>query len=82
MFLPFGKLFLSMFPRYDTSRSLLSLILDSWFASGRLKPVVYDEVWSLEDTAEGLSALEKRKTWGKAVVRIKNEEEATTRAKL
>ncbi|KAI0344862.1 NAD(P)-binding protein [Trametopsis cervina] len=61
--------------------SVWKALLD-WFASGRLKPVVYDEVWSLEDTAEGLSALEKRKTWGKAVVRIKHEEEATTRAKL
>ena len=44
------------------------------FASGQVKPVVYSEVWPLERTAEGLAALEKRKTWGKAVVRIREED--------
>jgi len=51
------------------------------FASGRVKPVVYTEVWPLESTADGLAALEKRKTWGKAVVRIR-QDDGSVRAKL
>lgn len=50
------------------------------FASGRTKPVVYDEVWSLEKLAEGLGALERRETWGKAVIKIR--EDDSTRVKL
>ncbi|KAI0768415.1 alcohol dehydrogenase [Irpex lacteus] len=50
------------------------------FASGKVKPVVYSEVWPLERAADGLAALEKRQTWGKAVVRIKEEDGA--KAKL
>jgi len=42
-------------------------------ADGRIKPIVYKEVYSLEQLVEGLSALEKRQTWGKAVVRVRNE---------
>jgi len=48
--------------------------------SGEVTPVVYPEVYPLERLADGLVALENRKTWGKAIVRIK--EEPTPTAKL
>ena len=51
----------------------------SLIESGKLKPVVYSEVWPLERVADGLAALEKRKTWGKAVVRVREDD---TTAKL
>ena len=41
--------------------------------SGRVTPVVYSEVYPLEHLAEGLVGLETRKTWGKVVVRVKDE---------
>lgn len=50
----------------------------SLIESGKLKAVVYSEVWPLERVADGLAALEQRKTWGKAVVRVRED----TTAKL
>jgi len=47
--------------------------------SGKLKPVVYSEVWPLERVVDGLAALEKRKIWGKGVVRVREDD---TTAKL
>ena len=44
-------------------------------ASGRVKPVVYSDVYPLERVVEGLQALESRKTWGKVVVRVRHESE-------
>jgi len=35
--------------------------------------VTYTEIYKLEQLADGLAALEKRQTWGKAVVRVKEE---------
>ncbi|KAF8161104.1 hypothetical protein B0H34DRAFT_699511 [Crassisporium funariophilum] len=51
------------------------------FASGQVKPVTYTDVYTLESLVDGLAALEKRQTWGKAVVRVK-EENSGERAKL
>ncbi|OJA08663.1 hypothetical protein AZE42_01165 [Rhizopogon vesiculosus] len=45
------------------------------FASGRIKPVVYDKIFSLNEVPIGLDALEKRETWGKVIVRIKDEKQ-------
>ncbi|EMD32159.1 hypothetical protein CERSUDRAFT_119136 [Gelatoporia subvermispora B] len=42
--------------------------------SGKVKPVVYPEVYPLEKYADGLHALERRKTWGKVVARIRDED--------
>ena len=42
--------------------------------SGRIQPVVYDEKFTLEQVGEALGALEKRKTWGKAVLTIREED--------
>ncbi|KAL0574243.1 hypothetical protein V5O48_007714 [Marasmius crinis-equi] len=50
------------------------------FKSGKLKPVVNPEVYSLERVTEGLSALEHRKTWGKVIARVR--EENATKSKL
>ncbi|KAF8268477.1 NAD-P-binding protein [Lactarius quietus] len=47
-------------------RELLEL-----FASGRLKPVVYSGKYTLETLTQALRDLEDRKTWGKAVVRVR-----------
>lgn len=48
-------------------------------ASGRVNPVNYTKVYTLETIRDGLAALENRKTWGKAIVRVKDE---TGKAKL
>ncbi|KAI9068311.1 alcohol dehydrogenase [Trametes sanguinea] len=58
-------------------RSLLDL-----FSSGRAKPIVYPETFPLERLADGLAALEKRKTWGKVIVHVRDSESSQERAKL
>jgi len=50
-------------------RELLEL-----FSSGRLKPVVYSGKYTLETLTQGLQDLENRKTWGKAVIRVREPE--------
>jgi NADPH:quinone reductase len=45
----------------------------SMMASGRIRPVVFSEVYPLEKIKYGLAALEARKTWGKAIIRVKEE---------
>ncbi|KAH8119400.1 alcohol dehydrogenase [Phellopilus nigrolimitatus] len=52
------------------------------FESERVKPVVYSEVYPLENLVDGLRALEERRTWGKAVIRVREDAESTVRAKL
>ncbi|KAJ7497326.1 hypothetical protein FB451DRAFT_1211012 [Mycena latifolia] len=45
-------------------------------ASGRIPPpgpVVYKKVYSLDSLADGLGALENRQTWGKVIIRVKDE---------
>ncbi|KAI0050495.1 NAD-P-binding protein [Auriscalpium vulgare] len=44
-------------------------------SSGRVKPVVYTETYTLDTLVRGLDDLEKRKTWGKAIVRIREPKE-------
>ena len=44
---------------------------------GKLKPVVYSERFKLEDLSVGLAALENRKTWGKVIVRVRENDERT-----
>ncbi|KII92456.1 hypothetical protein PLICRDRAFT_50833 [Plicaturopsis crispa FD-325 SS-3] len=51
------------------------------FASGKVKPVVYSEVYPLERLVDALDALEKRQTWGKTIIRVRDEDTAV-RAKL
>ncbi|CDO77707.1 hypothetical protein BN946_scf184969.g58 [Trametes cinnabarina] len=58
-------------------RSLLDL-----FSSGRAKPIVYPETFPLERLADGLQAIEKRKTWGKVIVHVRDPERSQARAKL
>lgn len=50
----------------ETWTELLELL-----ASGRLKPVVYSGSYTLETLTQGLQDLEDRRTWGKAVVRVR-----------
>jgi len=45
------------------------------FASGRIKPVTFTEIYKLDQLVDGLTALENRQTWGKVVVRVKEETE-------
>ena len=47
--------------------------------SGRLKPAVYSGNYTLETLSQGLQDLENRKTWGKAVVHVR---ELVVRGKL
>jgi NADPH2:quinone reductase len=39
-------------------------------------------VYPLEKLVKGLDDLEKRKTWGKAIVRVKADDSASVKAKL
>jgi len=52
------------------------------FSSGRVKPIMYTEVFPLEQLARGLCALERRETWGKVILRIKDEQTRGGEAKL
>ena len=60
-----------------SSRSLLrpssSHSSSSMLQSRKVTPVVYPEIYSLERLSDGLVALEDRRTWGKAVVRVRDE---------
>jgi NADPH2:quinone reductase len=41
------------------------------FASGKLKPILFTGEYTLDTVAKGLDDLEHRRTWGKAVVRVR-----------
>lgn len=45
----------------------------SLLASGNVAPVIYTEIYPLEKVADGLRALEGRQTWGKAIVRVRED---------
>lgn len=49
--------------------------------SGKAKSIVYSDVYTLEKLVEGLGALESRKSWGKVIVRVKDDA-SNERAKL
>ncbi|KAI0829943.1 alcohol dehydrogenase [Trametes gibbosa] len=49
------------------------------FSSGRAKPIVYPQTFPLERLADGLVALEQRKTWGKVIVHVR---ESDAKSKL
>ncbi|KLO18426.1 alcohol dehydrogenase [Schizopora paradoxa] len=51
-------------------------------ASGKVKPIAYSETYTLENLANGLRALEDRKTYGKAIVRVRQDDSDRARAKL
>ncbi|KAF8893311.1 hypothetical protein BD779DRAFT_1505538 [Infundibulicybe gibba] len=51
-------------------KELLALL-----ASDKVKPVIYSSIYPLEHITDGLGALERRETWGKAIVRIRTEQE-------
>lgn len=59
---------LRLLPRTPGSYSSSSM-----FQSGKVAPVIYPEIYPLERLSDGLVELEKRRTWGKAVVRVKDE---------
>lgn len=52
------------------------------FSSKRVKPVIYSRIYSLEKAMEGLLALERRETWGKVIVRLRDENQGIVMAKL
>lgn len=52
--------------------------IPSLLSSGKVKPVIYSTVYPLASAMDGLGALERRETWGKAVVRVRDEEHKTT----
>jgi len=45
--------------------------------TGKVTPIVYDRVYPLEELPRALDALEKRETYGKAVIRVREEEPRT-----
>jgi len=46
------------------------------FSTGKAKPIMYDRIYSLEKLSDGLAAIERRETWGKAIVRVRDENKA------
>lgn len=57
-------------------------MLEIWAAlldligEGKLKPVVYEQVYrGFDGVTQGLNALANRRTWGKAVVRFRAEQQ-------
>ncbi|KAF8062468.1 alcohol dehydrogenase [Lyophyllum atratum] len=46
------------------------------FASGQVKPVIYDQIDPLEQLADGLTAIERREASGKTIIRIREENDA------
>ena len=65
---------------------VLSVVTDwpipSLLSSGKVKPVIYSTVYPLASAMDGWGALERRETWGKAVVRIRDDPGDKTTAKL
>ena len=49
-------------------------------SSGKVKPVIFSTVYPLERIADGMTALERRETWGKAIVRVREESGAAANA--
>jgi NADPH2:quinone reductase len=50
---------------------------------GRLRPVVFEQIYQgLESLPKGLKALGNRETWGKAVLRIRPEDDNKRQTKL
>lgn len=56
---------LSSLIEYHLAKKFFSLL-----SSGRVTPINYSEIFTLDNLAEGLNAIEQRRTWGKAIVRI------------
>ncbi|KAG2078984.1 hypothetical protein BDR04DRAFT_1086038 [Suillus decipiens] len=50
-------------------------------ASGRIKPIIYDKILSLDEVTVELDALERQQTGEKVIVHIKDKEQGTV-AKL
>lgn len=52
-------------------------------STGKVVPAIYEPVYNgLETVGQGLDDLDKRKVWGRAVVRIRTEDKSVERAKL
>lgn len=71
---------------FVTHHHVVVFVVTNWpirslLSSGKVKPVIYSTVYPLASAMDGFGALERRETWGKAVVRIRDEENKTT-AKL
>ena len=49
------------------------------FESGKLQPVIYNKIYTLENVTDGLIALESRGTWGKAIARVREEGNMTAK---
>ncbi|EIN11815.1 NAD(P)-binding protein [Punctularia strigosozonata HHB-11173 SS5] len=71
------------YSRNETSRPpvVWKELLDL-FQSGKCSPVVYDKVYPLEDLVSGLNDLEQRRTWGKAIARVRPDDRNVNKAKL
>ncbi|KAG8886052.1 hypothetical protein FRB97_007928 [Tulasnella sp. 331] len=52
------------------------------YADGKIKPIIYTEVYKHDALAKGLKDLVERKTWGKAVMRVRDSDEGKVSAKL
>lgn len=48
----------------------------SMLTTKRVTPVVYTQTYTLDTVVQGLDDLEQRKTWGKAIVRVRDPNQA------
>ena len=60
---------------------LTFISLNRIIESGRAEPVLYHEKYTLDNIAQGLEAIQKRMTYGKAIIRIR-EPDGKVMAKL
>ncbi|KAG6880314.1 hypothetical protein C0992_011063 [Termitomyces sp. T32_za158] len=65
------------YTKFDQGRiSVVWKALLDLLTSSKIVPVMYKRIYTLETLSEGLAAIERRETWGKAIVRIRNEPHA------
>lgn len=48
-------------------------------SENRLNPVVYEQTYTLDTLVQGLDDLEKRRTWGKAIARVRSDAHIKTK---
>ena len=48
-------------------------------SENRLNPVVYEQTYTLDTLVQGLDDLEKRRTWGKAIARVRSDSHVKTK---
>ena len=54
-------------------------VANRMISENRLNPVVYEQTYTLDTLVQGLDDLEKRRTWGKAIARVRSDSHVKTK---